>query len=102
MIRPTWAVVIGIILILLLIGACAFVVIPLTGSFGYPGGIAMPLFGAFILVGIVLLIVSLARNTELSSASTSRGDSALEILKARYAKGEITREQYEAMRRDLG
>jgi putative membrane protein len=26
---------------------------------------------------------------------------ALEILKARYAKGEITREQFEQMRRDL-
>jgi len=29
------------------------------------------------------------------------GSRALEILKERYAKGELTREQFEAMRRDL-
>ena len=28
-------------------------------------------------------------------------DAALEILRARYAKGEITRDEFEAMRRDL-
>jgi len=31
----------------------------------------------------------------------SRGDNALVILNARYARGEIGREQYERMRRDI-
>jgi len=29
-------------------------------------------------------------------------DTPLEILKARYVRGEITREQYEAMKADIG
>jgi uncharacterized membrane protein len=33
--------------------------------------------------------------------SRPSGSWALEILRERYAKGEITREQYEQMRRDL-
>lgn len=31
----------------------------------------------------------------------SGGESALDILKRRYARGEITREQFEQMRRDV-
>lgn len=31
----------------------------------------------------------------------TREDTALEILKRRYARGEITKEEYEAMRRDI-
>jgi uncharacterized membrane protein len=34
------------------------------------------------------------------TGSAARG-SALEILKERYARGEITREEYQDMRRDL-
>lgn len=118
--RPTWAIVIGIVLVLLLIGACGFVIIPsaggyssgnwgmmgpwMMGGFGSPflGGIGMLLFGVFIIAGIVLLVAWFARNAGQSSVSTTRGESPLDILKIRYAKGEITREQYEEMRRDLG
>ena len=122
--RPTWAIVIAVILVLLLVGACGFVIIPWMGGYGsgnwgmmgpgtgpgimgvfgspFIGGIGMLLFGAFIIIGIVLLAVWLAQNAGQSSVSTTRGESPLDILKVRYAKGEITREQYEEMRRDLG
>ena len=118
--RATWAIVIGILLALLLIGACAFVIIPavggygpgawgmmgpwMMGGYGFPffGGIGMLLFGALIIAGIVLLVVWVARDAGPSSDAASRGESPLDILKVRYAKGEITREQFEEMRRDLG
>jgi putative membrane protein len=59
------------------------------------GGIFMILFWVLIALGIVALV------KWLFSAGGS-GKSALDILKERYAKGEIDREQYEQMRRDLG
>jgi putative membrane protein len=59
------------------------------------GGIFMILFWVLIALGIVALV------KWLFSARGS-GKSALDILKERYAKGEIDREQYEQMRRDLG
>ncbi len=57
-----------------------------------------------IIGGIVALVVWLVRNNQggVSSASVVAKQDPLEILKLRYAKGELTREQFEAMRRDLG
>jgi putative membrane protein len=58
---------------------------------------------------LVLLILGLAvwylrRATSLGSTVTLSGtapETALDILKARYARGEITKEQFEQMRRDV-
>jgi putative membrane protein len=61
------------------------------------GGIFMILFWALIALGIVALVKWLFS----ASSAGGSGKSALEILKERYAKGEINREQYEQMRRDL-
>ncbi len=77
-------------------------------GFGVPGfaysplgSILMLIFWALIIAGIVLLIVWVARNAGRGTLSTSSSNSALEILKTRYAKGEITKDQYEEMRRVL-
>ena len=63
-----------------------------------------PFFGAGHFVGIILLIglvylvfVLFRRNLH----SIHHGSSALEILKVRYAKGEITKEEYERLKADL-
>lgn len=36
------------------------------------------------------------------SGPAERSQSGLEILKARYARGEISREQFEELKRDIG
>ncbi len=61
------------------------------------GMIHMILFWVLVILGIVVLTRWLAggpRDEVLPRA--------IDILKARYAKGEITREQLEQMKRDIG
>ncbi len=61
-------------------------------------GIAMLIFWAVIIAGMILLIVWAMRQVG-AGADASR--SPLDILKERYARGDVTREQFEQMRRDL-
>lgn len=56
------------------------------------------LFGMLLIVGIVLLTVWLFRQ---SGARRDREETPLEILKKRYAKGEIDKEEFEQKKRDL-
>ena len=62
------------------------------------GWIMMLLFWAVIIAGIVVLVRALSR----PSVSAQPGpDSALEILRRRYAAGEISKEQFEEMKHTL-
>lgn len=64
--------------------------------------IFMVLFWALVIVAIVLLIRWLAsRPLAEPPVGGVMHESAVEILKRRYAKGEITREQFLEMRREL-
>ena len=64
------------------------------------GWLAMLAFWGAVIVGIILLVRTLG---DPAGASTARReDDALAILRRRYASGELTREQYEQMRQDLG
>ncbi len=60
------------------------------------GPLAMLVFWALVAAGIVMLIVYLARQSR-----TSRGGTAQSILNERYARGEISREEFEQKRKDL-
>jgi putative membrane protein len=68
---------------------------------GWFGGVFMIVFWILILVGLVLVIKWLIQTTGRSKAGESTGHRALDILKERYARGEIDKSQYESMRRDL-
>lgn len=77
------------------------------GSFGLVGGLIGLLFNIAIIVGIVVLIVwavqkfSNSSNTGSQAASSNQPLSAREILDVRYAKGELTREEYQTMLYDV-
>lgn len=61
------------------------------------GGIFMVLWWGLIIVGIVALVRWLMPSQGGGAPDTS----ALDILRERYARGEIEKEEYETMRRDL-
>jgi len=56
-----------------------------------------------VIVGLIAwFIVSLVRSSGATAPSaTGAHDQALEVLKTRYARGEITKEEFEDKRRDL-
>jgi putative membrane protein len=69
------------------------------GGMGWGFGMfGMLLFWIVVIAGIVALLRWM---TAGPAAGTRSGDRALEILRERYARGEIDREEYEARRRDL-
>lgn len=74
-------------------------------DWGYGGGwfgmIIMAAFWIAVIVGIVFLIRWLAISAGSGNRRTRSEDSALEILKKRYARGEIDKEEYEAKKKDL-
>ena len=69
---------------------------------GWFGGIFMLVFWILIIVGIVFLIRWLIHSTKGGTGGTQSGSRAMEILKERYARGEINKEEYEEKKRDLG
>lgn len=118
--RKSWAALIGIALVVIVLFAGLWVVLATRGlgfgfrmmrpgmMFGLPfmpmglGGIGMLLFWVLIIVGIVWLIGSFGRSASTPTVSAPVSESPLDILKRRYAKGEITKEQYEEMKNTLG
>jgi len=60
--------------------------------------IIMIVFWGLVIWGIVALVRGVSAGSTGPSAQT---DSALEILKRRYARGEITKQEYEERKKDL-
>jgi len=69
-------------------------------GFGMMGG---GIFGILILVLVVFLVMRLNNLNGYNSNNNSyaRNNDALEILKERYARGEISEEEYERKRKIL-
>ena len=76
------------------------------GFFGGGGFIWMIFFFIFVLViivGIILLIIWLVKRVSYSGGTIKTDkNSAMEILKERYARGEITRKEFETIKKDIG
>jgi putative membrane protein len=68
---------------------------------GWFGGIFMIVFWILILVGLVFLIRWLIQATSKAGSGGRSGSRAIDILKERYARGEIDKAQFDDMKRDL-
>ncbi|MCZ6624315.1 MAG: SHOCT domain-containing protein [Deltaproteobacteria bacterium] len=68
-------------------------------GFGLFGGLMMLLFWILIIAGIVLLVRWFINEGKLKGSRTE--ETPLDILKKRYAGGEINKEQYESMKQEL-
>ena len=122
--KIAWAVVIGILILLILALGAAFL-IPFGGrflgmgfarpgmmGFGFPffltRGIGMFVFWLLIIGGAILIFQSFGRRPEMSNGTNTLSgnvpaiEAPLDILKRRYASGEITVEQFEEMKKTLG
>lgn len=68
-----------------------------TECHGWLGSLMMIVYWVAVVVGVVFLVRYLVR----LGRPSEREDSALEILRKRFAKGEISREEFEEKRKDL-
>lgn len=63
------------------------------------GGLLMLLFWILVIVGIVILARGVFSRT--TGGSTAAPESPLDILKRRYAKGEIDKVEFEQKKKDI-
>lgn len=68
---------------------------------GWFGIIFMIIFWVLVVVGLVFLIKWLAQTSISGKAGEQRGSRAVEILKERYARGEIDKHEFESKKKDL-
>ena len=67
-------------------------------NFGYGGAIFMMFIFA---IAIGLIIYFIITNTKSNRYTREFGDTSLDIIKERFAKGEITEEEFEKMKKAL-
>jgi putative membrane protein len=69
---------------------------------GWDGPVFMLIFLAAAVALIVLIVKWVASLTKHEKQGAAQGDSALEILRQRFATGEIDREEFEEKKKALG
>ena len=68
---------------------------------GWFGMIFMLVFWVLVILGLIFLIKWLIQNTRKDAGTSNGGSKALEILKERYARGEIEKEEFEEKKKAL-
>lgn len=72
------------------------------GWMAFFGPLFMILFWGLIIWGIVTLVRAAAGKEDRMIGGTKKEDSALAVLRERYAKGEISKEEFEEKKKGLG
>ena len=65
------------------------------------GGLVMLLFWGGLIAIVVFTVRALSGANRGKTIKASSGETALDILKRRYAQGEIDKAEFEAIRRDI-
>jgi putative membrane protein len=68
---------------------------------GWFGMIFMVVFWILVIVGLVFLVRWLVHASKADRGVSSASSRPLEILKERYARGEITKEEFDRIKHDL-
>jgi len=73
------------------------------GSGGFILMIFIFIFTAVIIVGIIILVVWLVKRASYpGKAPNTKTGNSIEILKERYARGEITKKEFDTIKKDIG
>jgi putative membrane protein len=70
-------------------------------GFGWLGFLVMAIFWIVIIAAAIWLLSNLFPKNTAAVVAGNTSDTAIDILKKRYARGEINKEEFEAMRHDL-
>ena len=74
----------------------------LFGGLGFVWVIFIFIFILAIIAGVIILIIWAVRRTGSTQQSQQiSGNAAISTLKERYAKGEITKEEYENIKKEI-
>ncbi len=68
---------------------------------GLLGGLGMLLFWGLIIGLVIWLVVTLTRSGQSTAYRGTQPDTALDILRRRLASGEITPQEFDALRQKL-
>ncbi len=88
----------------LLVSVTAFAFGPGAGygcQFGFGYGFGGMFMGIILLALVVVVIYFIVRNVQLKNKTGQAQESAMDILKKRYAKGEVTKDDFDRIKSEL-
>lgn len=71
------------------------------GGWGFGGGIIMFVWIILIVLAIYWIVKSVGKSNTEKQQIEQQPETAMDILKKRYARGEISKEEFEERKRDL-